>query len=385
MTGRLSLRPCHRHETVYPDGKRWFTPIEGPHGFLVCLVCFCDYVLLAGQESKWRDAGSNLVNVFGVSVRCCFGSFNMKALAAKMLETIDYTLLWKAIDICAREPPCESKGMQGAMWYTLLSNPAGFEICRTCYAAIVEPMGVGAHFMLTTNVPAGSTILCSFNPNMARLPIYMSKLLDMVYKQDPKPLEEFIKEYALIPLCRRDKPVENARWFGWNQCTICQECHHELIHGTALADKMPHQGTHVQGGVMCEMYSQRMRTLYLATCAADQPDLAALLEASMQRRAVWIETMPHVERILNDQVLKAEQHKGLLNQSMFNTWSGNLMQSTVPSAYTYGNATVGYGFHNQTQLQGAELGRQASELTSQIGGSPMLVTEEPEGRWRVVE
>ncbi|KAI1740988.1 hypothetical protein F4680DRAFT_77390 [Xylaria scruposa] len=384
---RMSLEPCPGEKTVYPDGKgkKWFTPINGPQGLLICGACYCDYILLTGQEEQWRDAGGNLVKLFGVSVSCFFGpQYNVRVLAGRTLDTSNYTLFWKAMDIVAREPRCKGK-IQGATWYTLHSNPDGFEICRSCYVTIAESMGVGHHFKPKADIPPGSSIMCSFNTGVARFPVYMNKLLEMIYKQNPAPLEEFVKEYAFMPQCRRDTYIENARWFGWRECTICAECHHEFIRGTALADSMPHQGTHVKGSVMCEMYSPRMRQLYLAACSSDPPDPKPLLEYSVQRRAVWAQTMPRARQILTDIKIKMLQQSTAMNNSMFYSWSGNLWQNTLPLEQTYSNSAIGYGYYNHMQIKGAEYGRQATALGNEILGSPAHIADELERQWRLVE
>ncbi|KAI0438424.1 hypothetical protein F4803DRAFT_565280 [Xylaria telfairii] len=380
----LAFKPCPGEKTVYPDGegRKWFTPINGPRGLLICAHCYCDYVLLTGQEGMWRDAGGNLVDPFGVSVSCFFGAqFNVKILAGRALDTEDYTRFWKAIDIAANEPVCKGI-MQNATWYTLHSNPSGFEICRTCYVTIAESMGVSHHFTPKTGIPPESSVMCNFNNGIARFPMYMQKLLEMVYKQDPTPLEEFIKVYAFMPQCRRDKHVENATWFGWGDCTICVECHHEFIRGTALADSMPSQGTHVKGAVMCEMYSPRMRQLYLAACASEPPDPKPLLEFSVQRRAVWAQTIPRARQILNDIELKVVQQQMAMNNSLFYTWSGNLWNKTLP---LYSSPTTGYGYYNHMQIKGAEYSQQATAIGNDIRGAPAHVADELQRRWRLVE
>ncbi|GAW14837.1 hypothetical protein ANO14919_042410 [Xylariales sp. No.14919] len=385
VAARMAFKPCPGDKTVYPDGRVWFTPVGGPQGLLACVACYCDYILLTGQDSRWQNAGDNLVNMFGVSVCCYFGSqFNVRALAARTLDTNDYTAFWKAIDIVNRGPICTSQ-MQNATWYTLRSNPDGFEICQACYVTIAEPMGVGHHFTPKAGIAPESKITCSFNPGVARFPVYMNKLLEMVYKQDPAPLEEFVKVYALMPVCRRDRHVENARWFGWDECTICAECHHEFIRGTALADAMPHQGTLVGGGVMCEMYSPRMRQLYLAACASDPADPTPLLEYSVQRRAVWGETMPRVRQIMSNIRLKIAQQNMAINNSSFYTYSGNLWQRTLPLEQTYSSAAIGSGHYNHMQIKGAEYGRLATAIGNDIRGSPAHVADELERRWRAVE
>ncbi|KAI1117637.1 hypothetical protein F5Y14DRAFT_356655 [Nemania sp. NC0429] len=384
---RMSLRPCPGQKTEYPDGngKKWFTPVNGPQGLLICAVCYCDYILLTDQEGQWRDAGDNLVNVFGVSVSCCFGAqFNLKILAARTLDTNDSALFWKAVGIVASEPTCEGQ-MQNATWYTLKSDPSGFEICRSCHATMVESMGLSHHFMPKAGISPDRSIMCSFNPAVSRFQLYMQKWLEVMYTQDPAPLEEFIKVYAFMPTCRRDYRVENASWFGWNECLICPECHHEFIRGTALAPATGTQATRVQGAVMCEMYSPRMRNLYLTACASDPPDLKPLLEYSVQRRAVWTQTMPRARQIISDIRLKSAQQSMAISNSMFYSFSGNLWQNTLPLTQTTSFSATGSGLYNHMQIKGAEYGRQASAIGAEISGSPAFVADELERRWRAVE
>ncbi|KAJ2967961.1 hypothetical protein NUW58_g10328 [Xylaria curta] len=81
---RMSLNPCPGSDTVYPQDNKWFTPNNGPKGLLICMACYCDYVLLTEQHSQWRNAGDNLVGIFGVSVSCFFGAqFSSASLLAK--------------------------------------------------------------------------------------------------------------------------------------------------------------------------------------------------------------------------------------------------------------------------------------------------------------
>lgn len=265
VTARLSMPPCPGTKTVYPSTRKWFTPTNGPQGLLICATCYCDYILLTGQDGTWRDAGDNLVAIFGASVACDFGAqFNLRMLAARTLETRDHALFWKGVEAVAREPTCGAR-MQGATWYTLRSDPAGFEICGACYASLVESTGVAHHFMRKAAPAAGTPdsggITCSFNPAVARFGAYMKNFQELVSTQDPGPLEAFVRVYAFMPTCRRDTHLENARWFGWNECTICPECYHEFVRGTALAEAMAPESVLVERGLMCEMYSPRMRQL----------------------------------------------------------------------------------------------------------------------------
>lgn len=389
VSARLSLSPCPKEKTIYPDGggKRWFTPVDGPQGFLVCGACFCDYVIHTGQEPKWRAVVGELVPVFGVSVRCCLGQPNTATLAGRTLETGEYDLFWRAVDAVCREPACEGKGIPAgeAKWYTLRSNPSGFGVCGACYATTVATYGATDLFVPKTDVAPDTTVICSFNPAMPRSGHYTSRFLLMMLTRDPGPLERFANEYAYIPLCRGAKQLANARWFGWNQCRICPECYHQFVRGTALAEAVALQGVQVEGYAMCEMYSARMRGLYLAACAAEPPDPTPLLEASVQRRAVWSETMPRVERFIRDQNLMLGRQRMLQNQSSFYLHVGRVHEASMQSGLRYNVAGLGSGFSNQLEITGAEYGRQAARVGSQIATGGWEEIKMLERMWNAVE
>ncbi|KAI1359674.1 hypothetical protein F5Y08DRAFT_332148 [Xylaria arbuscula] len=365
---RMSIKPCPGDKTVYPSDK-FFTPVRGPEGLLICMACFCDYILLTDQADDWKDAGDDLARRFGVSISCFFGrQFNMRVLANRTLDSNDQALFKRAMDIVINSPRCTSQ-MQSPAWYTLLSDPPNFEICGACMATIACSMGIEHHFTLKqgASVSADRKITCSFNPGVARFGMYMTKLLEMVFKQDPKPLKDFVKVYACLPTCSRDRYVEKRRWYGWKECTICAECHHEFIQGTALVSAMPHQGTFVEGGVMCEMYSGRMRQLYLAACASEPADATPLLEYSL------------------DLQIKISQQNMALNNSIFYKYTGNTFYRTEPIERTYAGSAIGAGYYNHLQIKGAEYAAQAAAIGAEINGSPAHVADELERRWRAVE
>ena len=101
---------------------------------------------------------------------------------------------------------------------------------------------------------------------------------------DTRPLETYALEFASLPLCPRDEDAQNRRWYGWKDCTICPACYHEFARGTALAPRMQLKGETAPVSLMCEMYSPRMRALYVEACAKGDP--AELLKASRKRRSL---------------------------------------------------------------------------------------------------
>lgn len=386
-SARLKLPACPKEKGIPPDGRAWYTPVSGPRGFLICAACWCDYVAHTGQASKWQRAGADLQKLFRASIECCFGRFNRHSLAARTIDTGDWELFWKGVDAIAREPTCDGNGMpKETNWYTLRSNPHSFAVCGECHATIVATHGVADLFIPKRDVPPSSTLVCTCNPAMPRFALYLNKFVEMMLTRDPGPLECFANEYAYIPLCRGSTFLENARWFGWPECTICPSCYHDFVRGTALADAVPLKGVQIAKGRMCEMYSPRMRGIYLEACRTSPPDPTLLLVASEQRRYVWAETIPVAKRLEDEQHIKIYQQNDLQRQSMFYTFLGNSHQSVVQSPWVYDVPGLGSGFHNGWQETGAQKRREADQAYSQLNISStytqigMLRT-----RWRQVE
>lgn len=382
---RLTLSPCPKTTTVYPEGKQWFEPVSGPEGFLICSACYCDHIHHTSEETKWRDAGTQVYIVYGPSVKCCFGAFNTSVVAHRTLrETHDYELFWAALDTLVSEPVCDPKGTTNATWYTLTSDPDHFAICRACYASIVEPWGIGRYFKAKPSIPASATLICCLSPGIPRFPIYLTKLLELMLTHDPKPLAQFAAEYGAIPLCKRDQDFSNGVWYGWDACTICPECHHEFVRDTALADSMALRGVQLQSWRMCEMYSPRMRGLYLAACASSPPDPTELFAAATQRRAVYNATVPVVRKMLREQRLNLGRQQYLIGQSSFNNFIGGSLAASLPQ-HTFGMSSTEHRFHNQFEVDGAKYGQQAIALGQQVRNGSWASAEELERQWRAVE
>ncbi|RYP29709.1 hypothetical protein DL767_006584 [Monosporascus sp. MG133] len=121
---------------------------------------------------------------------------------------------------------------EGQKWFTPTNGPQGFLGSEPIYAQEGRP--AGSHLWI-----------CSFNPAIPPYSMYMVNHLRMIYTKDPGLLERFANEYAYIPPCRRATHLDNARCFGWEQCTICPEFDHTFAWATALAGSMPPRGAQI--------------------------------------------------------------------------------------------------------------------------------------------
>ncbi|KAM0332019.1 hypothetical protein ACHAQA_002285 [Verticillium albo-atrum] len=380
---RLRMPACERGKLVVLPLRTWYAPVRGPKDALICETCYHDNIARTDEERKWRRVG-NMPAGYGNQVYCALGMFNVRIAFGRGKDAQDYSIFWHALNEICRQPMCDPKGMKGATWYALTSRPANFDICGGCYAGIAEPAGIARHFVRRTDVTPATELICDFSPGSPRFPTYMAKLLEAYYVRDVKPLESYVHEFANLAMCRRDEDFENGTWYGWGDCTICPNCHHEFVRGTVLAPHMPLQGVRREQSTMCEMYSPKMRRLYKEVCAQSPPNVAALLAASAQRRAVYIQTMMVCRRMLVQQQIKALQAQTLGIQGSFYTHMGQQQSILMPSPYEYSMAGVGYGFSTQHELTGAIYNKQSAEMsmgaTSAAASVGLL-----EQQWRAVE
>ncbi|CAK7230214.1 hypothetical protein SBRCBS47491_007511 [Sporothrix bragantina] len=390
-TARLGMQPCPKNTQVMISLRKWFTPVpgKGPEDAVLCAACYCDRVLHTGQEAFWQQMPHDPIFSKKYTSNCCSGLFNILMAFSAASDTENWPQFWRSLNRLAfEEKACVPAGIVDGNWYTLPSQPPGFSICGGCHAGIVESLSLQQFFVPVHNHPApGTAVVCSMNVNAPRFVAYVDKLLETWFTQDCTSWVTFARRYANIPPCCRDTDYKGRAWYGWPECTICAECYLEFVQGTALdTAAMPMRPQILGEARICDMYSPRMRALYLEACKSPATGLQKLLNYSAQRRLVYFETMPTCRNIVVQQKLTAQMAGMARLQSVAYTGAGNLLEiSSNHHDHTYGQAGVGYGFDNMQQLQGARYNVQANQLSAQVGGANILLVGQLENRWRSVE
>ncbi|KAJ9144063.1 Integral membrane protein [Pleurostoma richardsiae] len=380
------ISSCPKGSRSSGSSRAWFRPKNrDPGGLVICAACYCDHVGLTADSSAWERA-TELDGRLDINVTCDMGQFNLLIAMLRAVEREDYSIWWTAVREVARQPHCDSKGVKDGVWYTLPSRPAGFEVCGACYAAVLRSLDIERFFVRRSDIPPGESRLCSLHPSYQRFQSVVNKLLETFYLQDTARLERWAVDYADTPICGRDKDFKDRVWYGWEECTICPECYLEFIKGTSLAGAMPLRGARIPQMSLCEMYSPRMRQLYLEACETGDP--SQLLEHATLRRRVYFETVPPIRAILFRAQMRLGEQVRLNAASTTYKMMGGLEAIGHTSHYTYGNAAVGYGHENLHSFQGAVYGQQGMEVfrAGQMQGvNDKFVIKELEERWRAVE
>ncbi|KAK6212554.1 hypothetical protein LQW54_005139 [Pestalotiopsis sp. IQ-011] len=305
---RVGIPHCGQAQSIRSFGRKWFQPASGPKDLVVCAACYCDEVIHTGEELKWTIA-PGLTEASDTKIRCALGGrFNLKIAMARAHQAKDFSYFWVAAQRLGSHPPCEDMGVVNAEWWTLPGDPQGFQVCGACYAVICESLDV-AHVFETKPERSSANLRCCFNISHPRLRNYMPRLLELDFTQNPTALIEYAEVYASIPTCSRDSPREGGNWYGWDDCHICAECYQDFARHHDIAQHMQLNNTLVQESAFCEMYSTRMRQLYVVCSRRFPPDVGELLQSCRRRREVYAETVPQMKRILHEQKLALGQPK----------------------------------------------------------------------------
>ncbi|ERS95295.1 uncharacterized protein SPSK_01407 [Sporothrix schenckii 1099-18] len=390
---RLGMLACPKSTQAMISLRKWFTPVQGqgPTDAVLCAACYCDRVLKTGQEPLWENMPHDPIFSKKYTSDCIAGQFHILMAFSAAEENKAWPLFWRSLNKMAyEEKTCAAAGIKDGKWFTLPSQPAGFQVCGACYAGILESLNVAHFFVPLIHRPAPDTaVVCSLNVKAPRFGAQVDKLLETWFTQDCASMDTFNQRYGQVPPCCRDVDYTNRGWYGWPDCTICAECYLEFVKGTALDTPaaMPmHTPQIIAEACICEMYSPRMRGLYTEACAQKPPNPAALLAYSAQRRLVYWETMPICRNIVTQEAFLANNIAMTRLQSVAYTAGGNLQSVTSNHHdHTYGQAGVGYGYDNMQQLIGARYNVEANQMSSQLGGNKILVVAQLETRWKSVE
>lgn len=393
---RLQFPKCPGINKSSTHQVAWFVPINGPSHLMLCLTCYCDQIVLSGEENRWREA-TELKTLRGNEARCAMGNLNLRVCMAQAKDKKDMAVFWDALrrlvePAHGQQPPqlqeelCKAAVQTNGVWYTLRNNPDEFGVCRACYILMAEPLGLGRFFELKRNVPPGQAMVCCLNLRHPRGPVFFTQFIESYAKADTSALESSASVWARIPPCTRSNIMDGMSWYGWADCSICRECFHNFASKYPnMVEAMQFRDQIIPKSVMCEMYSPRMRKLYEEVSVSQPPNVARLLEYSAHRRAVYIQTIPQIRNIIQQQKIDLERQQMANIMSTHHMSMGYIEQlSFGDSGYRYSAPGVGYGFENREFLKAEDYRQQASRIVRN-GQTSALEVDMLEQRWKVVE
>ncbi|VUC33038.1 unnamed protein product [Clonostachys rosea] len=369
VSARLSMGACPLREPAPAVGRLWMQTRQGhSHPSLkICAGCYMDFFVGNPDEAVFERAPESWDYV-----HCDIGNSFLQFTAVSAADKGDLSIFWKAARGMRSQPPCTDQGIQGGNWYALSGKPAGFSVCGSCYASLVEPTGLRRHFINTGH--SSEKNLCSFNRGHGRFTDYLIHFSRSMAIGEIKYLDDYVKKYGTVLVCPKYRPTsgKNGKFWGWDNLTICENCYIDFARGTSLESRYLLRGALDAVGKMCDLYSPRMRKLYSEACATG--DLDGLLAKASQRRDVWSATVPVIHRMelnLQQAAFQADMHR---QESSFYNNLGNYVHNIVGNTYTVGNSYAGYGHMNEYLLAGETHHKQAQEASRMAADGPSWST-----------
>ncbi|KAI1074249.1 hypothetical protein F5B20DRAFT_586480 [Whalleya microplaca] len=368
MRWRPAIPDCKGVQGVKGDaGIKWYRDkFNHIPGFVSCQACYEDHLLNNGFFANFEPLNPQ-----------------PQAIRGPVMSPFRFVAETKArlsVPRCAGR----KEATHGQKLFVPNDGPAGLILCPACYVAIAEPLDISQFFVRRHDVPRGATLQCCFSLAHPPAQRFITRWYEMYLTRDPTSFAAYASVFASIPPCPRDQDAGHKRWYGWHDCTICPECYHEFAKHSPLDAYMDLRNVSLEAKTMCELYSPRMRGLYTQCGTLSPPDPKPLLEASVHRRLVFVDTVLPIRTIIFQQRAALDQQTRLNIMSSHYNSVGQL-HLNGNRFYTYSAWGAGYGFANSSLLQGTVYGKQAMHVSATIGGSQLLVVKQLEKRWRAVE
>ncbi|KAL8960940.1 MAG: hypothetical protein Q9193_002437 [Seirophora villosa] len=322
-TPPAALPPCPRSIPV--GGHNDWYSLHGFPSFKICPTCR-EAICNAGY-------GRHLVAAFSKSperpVRCAFSIpwVRMAYLLMVKKRRSDMSLLYDMADVAEDAAPCPGKRAAAREWYRIHDIDSdrkvpGFYACPYCIQSLeaIFPTLEGI-FQKSRSHHSVEERTCSLRSESSRFATYVDLLEDTAnqakeYRRAPNTYRfvELAKKMEATPPCSRDDMLRGKSWHvipKLPEFTACSDCYEDVVwpavlQGLPLAkqfSRYPQTIEKAQVGVSCQMYSSRMRKVFLEACSDDDFDYLSRvslkryrIEKELQRRIIEAQRLPRAQR-----------------------------------------------------------------------------------------
>jgi hypothetical protein len=299
----------------------------------------------------------------------------------------DLSVLSRTAAAVVGNPACVGTGIPVGQttWYTIRGGCNNFGYCAACYTGYIEIFGIGHLF---EKIPAATlagcpeTLVCCMNPGAPRFLQFALKLLEATETGPWSVFTEEVRAYAEIPVCPGKSHVGERKWFGWDDCLICEDCNREWVMPTmresatsasppTKALEMQHATAHFVSEVrMCCMYSPRMRTKFLEALKTGSAN--DLLTYSVHRHAVYQQTIPRIDMLKQLEQMRMMNSMSLGMAGLMYQGAGSIQAAAgATDGYQHGNSSVGW-HETENHATAAGLMNQSRAGMSGMGGWPEI-------------
>ncbi|KAL7937547.1 hypothetical protein V8C35DRAFT_292774 [Trichoderma chlorosporum] len=347
---RLELSAC-KGDQIRTDGCEWYLlENEAISDFQVCETCYLDKLALTPFKQEFQRLNDDFDPE---TWTCGLADRNWSTLLAlkSAKQRSDFQVFVDAAQVIHSLVPCTSDGIIHGNWWTLMGGCEKFNICEACFTGFFQARGLD-QFLQPSDRDSSSAYLCDLCPSAPRFSQYICKFLEMLDRGVFSYFSEFVMTFAGVPSCPKIKEQYKAKWWGYPEVQFCEECYLDFVAHTPLAETLTMRGEYDEGERLCQIWSPRLRKLWLDACNAGDPGSEvsdAVLEEfksfCLQRTRVYVDTILWIEEIRAKQSVR--------QQTAFSRAMLSLQYSGIDSitsilgttdGHRYGNSSLGWSY-----------------------------------------
>lgn len=231
----------------------------------------------------------------GQLISCDFGSspwYRIAYLMTRKQQYPDLRLLQGIASVAARSQACAGSQLATRIWYSMMAPNSRhpiqtFNVCLGC-AKMVEvllPNLAGVFVPLDSHEPTRGVCELHFAPDRKRFFTYFSEMeatSDQALVRRTAPniteLADRIRTISLHEECLRNTPIPNRKWHVLQRVpdfTVCEECFDAVVWPMIEAgdpSEVPtnfYKSRQLRPVAACQLYSERMRKVFLQACQYD--------------------------------------------------------------------------------------------------------------------
>ncbi|AEO63357.1 uncharacterized protein THITE_2108480 [Thermothielavioides terrestris NRRL 8126] len=280
-------------------GSEQFLTLKRADNFRICPDCYGALFantqfqhLFVPAPARWGDR----------AISCDFGSSPWYRIAYIMTlqhKYQDLRLLQGIASVAAQSQACAGSQLATRIWYSMMAPNSRrpvqtFSVCLGC-AKMVEvllPNLAGVFVPLNSHEPTRGICELHYAPDRKRFFDYfeemkMTSAAALSRRTAPNLIElvDRIREISLHDECLRNTPIPNRKWHVLQRVpefTVCEECFNSVVwpmiededNGSDMARNfLKHK--QLKPVASCQLYSERMRRVFLEACKYDDYDFLA--------------------------------------------------------------------------------------------------------------
>ncbi|KAJ3526515.1 hypothetical protein NM208_g11153 [Fusarium decemcellulare] len=395
---RLSLRACEG-EVVEYNGTNWYRPRRTIENMCICETCYLDKLALTrfANEFELEEQGTGFdafMARIGKRVTCDLSdkAISMTSALDAAIHQRNFDVWWNAANSIINLVPCTENGIIRGKWWTVAGGCPELDICEACYSGIVKPFGV-SHFFEQAERDSTATIVCNFHPKSPRFVSFVNKFNETLDKGVFSIYSDYVKKWAGVPVCPGIGHLEKAKWWGYPEALFCKSCYLGFVVDTPLADHIPVKEVYDERALVCQIWSPRMRKMWLEVCAAGPPGspeseaaLAEFKAFGTRRMEVYLATVPQIKMIQQMKMMKMQNamHQGQLSL-MYQGMNSMAAISGTTDGYLHGNSSLGYYETEHGATAAQMMNNMHSGMADANSGGDWMQIERLSAMWMEVE